>query len=993
MILPHTRAGTKKIFTARQNFIHSFVLGHPEFLIITCSLVLSIVSSYSMLIKDSNSLLYYDDAISHSIIARRVIDSITPGLAQFGTVWLPIIHLFLIPFVANNFLFQTGLSGTIVSGVATAVAAMFLFRIVRLHFDSPYAGFLASALFLMNTSVIYMSIVPMMEATFMMFSMMASYYALKWYKLHDSGNDLWSQYRSLLKCSIAITAASLTRYEGWFFPLGLVIMILIVLSLGRKEHWKHKVEAFLLISGVYSLIGIVLWIIYNGTIFRNPLLFLLGPYSSQAQAITRPYRQHLFLQPGNVISSLFGAATDMYGLHVVILSLVGIAIFLYMRGKRSLLFSFLTLAALSFPLLVDMAVMIGGVGEIYFGTGGGWFNGRYLIFLSPLFAFSSTALVVFVATKSIKILTGGTVILVLLFYGITMILNPLQLGATTALSDNDKLIPSRNDVLYDMDAAKAIKKIYTGGRIAEFTLSKSSPILQMYSGVPLKEFIDINNKDYWQDSEIHPWTHVRYIILQKPVDASSGLHINQTDFLDPMRINILHWNKNLRSIMSPLQQTGNSLLSSVSIVYENPNFFILKNEQKNFVLERIFDGLESSSKIAVVGNNDILVTEKKTGQIYRIVDGNVLSKPLLDVTVDARGELGIFDIATTKNATTNSTYVFLYYPEVNTQSMANNSNYGEPLGNRLYRYDLVDNKLVNPRMLLDLPTGTPDDENIGEVIIGPDDNVYVLVGDMGNVKGSGTDMKMQNNIIIEPEGGQIKIINKPQYEMTQAGIKSHNKTATIFKVSQDDKPVLQKEFFKEGLIDRNGYGKYYLSGIANALTMDFDPITHNLWYVGSKDNHNLENLNKSDNPSNSKINYIESLIHTNITGIDNQYRSTQFMWNESIGLSTIKFLNSDALGKQYENDLFAGDLDKGNLYYFDLNKNRTSLYLNGSLADKISDNDEAVRSQVFLTGLGGITDIEVGSDGYLYFTAQDNLLPKEDDLPNISIYRLRAVGN
>src|SRR5437867_8580022 len=317
-----------------------------------------------MLASDPNSLLYYDDAVSHLVIARRVIDSLTPGIAQFGSVWLPMTHLLLLPFTASNYLFQTGLAGTIVSGISTAVAAVYLFRIVRLHF-SPNYGFLAASLFLMNTSVIYMSLVPMMEAPFLMFFMMASYYGLNWCSLHKSSNDIWLQYRSLLKCALAISAATLTRYEAWLFPLGLILMILIFLLLGKRELWKRKIEAFVFIATPYSLLGIIIWTVYNGLIFRNPILFFVGPYSAQAQSITRPYRQHLLLQPGNAVATIFSVASDMYGVHVVLLSILGASAFLFMKRKKSLLFSLLTLSILAFPILLDIVAIVQGPGAIY----------------------------------------------------------------------------------------------------------------------------------------------------------------------------------------------------------------------------------------------------------------------------------------------------------------------------------------------------------------------------------------------------------------------------------------------------------------------------------------------------------------------------------------------------------------------------------------------------------------------------------------------------
>jgi glucose/arabinose dehydrogenase len=72
------------------------------------------------------------------------------------------------------------------------------------------------------------------------------------------------------------------------------------------------------------------------------------------------------------------------------------------------------------------------------------------------------------------------------------------------------------------------------------------------------------------------------------------------------------------------------------------------------------------------------------------------------------------------------------------------------------------------------------------------------------------------------------------------------------------------------------------------------------------------------------------------------------------------------LGKQYENDIFVGDIDNGNLYHFDLNKDRTALVLEGPLADKLADSDDENEGIIFGKGFGAITDIEVGPDGYLY---------------------------
>ncbi len=56
------------------------------------------------------------------------------------------------------------------------------------------------------------------------------------------------------------------------------------------------------------------------------------------------------------------------------------------------------------------------------------------------------------------------------------------------------------------------------------------------------------------------------------------------------------------------------------------------------------------------------------------------------------------------------------------------------------------------------------------------------------------------------------------------------------------------------------------------------------------------------------------------------------------------------MGKQYENDIFVGDIDKGNIYHFYLNEDRTELILEGSLADKLADTNDENEGIIFGQG-------------------------------------------
>jgi len=105
-----------------------------------------------------------------------------------------------------------------------------------------------------------------------------------------------------------------------------------------------------------------------------------------------------------------------------------------------------------------------------------------------------------------------------------------------------------------------------------------------------------------------------------------------------------------------------------------------------------------------------------------------------------------------------------------------------------------------------------------------------------------------------------------------------------------------------------------------------------------------------------------------------KYSSPEFTWRESIGPSAIKFLNSDRLGIQYENDIFVGDIINGNIYQFDLDQQRTELLLNGSLADKVIGSNDDMDDIIFGKGFGGITDINIGpEDGFLYILTFDKI--------------------
>src|SRR5579863_607866 len=114
----------------------------------------------------SGGTLYAGDAEAHLDIARRLVDSRTPGWSQIGTTWLPLPHLLMVPLVRNDWMWRTGLAGAIVSALSTSLAAAFLFASVQRIYQSAAAAGGAVAVFLMNPNTLYLGSVPMTEPVF-----------------------------------------------------------------------------------------------------------------------------------------------------------------------------------------------------------------------------------------------------------------------------------------------------------------------------------------------------------------------------------------------------------------------------------------------------------------------------------------------------------------------------------------------------------------------------------------------------------------------------------------------------------------------------------------------------------------------------------------------------------------------------------------------------------------------------------------------------------
>jgi glucose/arabinose dehydrogenase len=274
------------------------------------------------------------------------------------------------------------------------------------------------------------------------------------------------------------------------------------------------------------------------------------------------------------------------------------------------------------------------------------------------------------------------------------------------------------------------------------------------------------------------------------------------------------------------------------------------------------------------------------------------------------------------------------------------------LGNRVYRYELVDNKLIDPKLILNLPVTPGPFHDGGKLLIGPDKNVYAIIGDLLYHR------TMAQNVV---SGGPPDL------------------TSGIIRATQEGNPVPNSP-----LGNTYPLSLYYAYGIRNSFGMDFDPLTGKLWDTENGPNYGDE-INLVQPGFNSGWAQVQG-IWTPIGPIENEnagpvnihpsnlvdfggkgkYRIPEFTWYQEVAPTALKFLTSNKLGKQYQNDMFVGDYLYGNIYHFKLSQNRTGLIAGGPLANKIEYGIQDLDQITFAKGFGAITDLQVGPDGYLY---------------------------
>ncbi|HZS10423.1 MAG TPA: PQQ-dependent sugar dehydrogenase [Blastocatellia bacterium] len=423
----------------------------------------------------------------------------------------------------------------------------------------------------------------------------------------------------------------------------------------------------------------------------------------------------------------------------------------------------------------------------------------------------------------------------------------------------------------------------------------------------------------------------------------------------------------------------------------------------NLAVRTVASGLNTPTSMAFIGHNDILVLEKGTGRVRRVVNG-VIQSTVLDLAVNSGSERGLLGIALHPNFPT-TPFVYLYWTESSTGQDTEDLALVPLLGNRVDRFRWDGSTLTPDQNIIRLhafqaDSGQPlrGNHNGGVIRFGPDGKLYIIIGDNGR-RGL-----LQNN----------KMGPVPDDQFGGPEPDNAHLTGVILRLNADGTTPTDNPFFAAGATMGGEVGaniqKIFAYGVRNSFGLAFDPQSGFLWDEQNGDD-SFDEINRISPGANlgwvqimgpvERIAQFKAIEVSRPGGLQqirwpptliadtpaealsrlfvlpgSQYTDPEFSWKFSVAPAGIGFLNSSALGPQYQGDLFVGaartTLAGGYLFHFNLTGNRRRIAVDDPrLEDRVADNTDKFditesESLLFGRNFGVGTDIETGPNGNLF---------------------------
>ncbi|MEA1926205.1 MAG: hypothetical protein U9M90_03105 [Patescibacteria group bacterium] len=476
--------------------IQSFLEKRGAFLVI---LVLSLVSLSSFYYYYNNGLgIAYNDARSHLDIGRRVVEGLNPGLAQLGSVWLPLTHLLMALTIWNDFMWHSGLAGAIQSMVAFAATGVLIYLFLKEFKVGLFGRFLAVAVFASNLNLLYLQSTAMTELVLIGTMTAGAYFLLLWHKSEKLYHIILSAFFIML--------STLVRYDGWF--LFFFATCLVFFRLWRKRGW-NEAEGMTVLFCTLGGSGIIFWLLWNLVIFGDPLYFAFGPYSAHTQQ-TQLNAAGVLPTRFNILESAkiyWYALAYNSGAFVLLLGIIGGGV-LWLNRKISFSVRFASLVLLA-PWIFNIIALYLGHSVLYIQglSGDTWFNVRYGVMMMPSLAIFIGYLVH--RAEKMRWVLAGLLVFVAFF----------QFSSTDAVTIDDARVGSSQKNVSEVSGWLKKNAANKKGFILISAASHDSIIFS--SGLPMKKFIHEGAGAYYEAAIKYPGHWARWIVVRSYSDNDS----------------------------------------------------------------------------------------------------------------------------------------------------------------------------------------------------------------------------------------------------------------------------------------------------------------------------------------------------------------------------------------------------------------------------------------------------------------------------------------
>lgn len=499
------------------------------------------------------AMLNYGDAVAHLHIARRVFDSRTPRLSQLGSVWLPLPHILLLPFVQNYFWWASGLAAIIPSLLSYIASCVGLYRLARNWLD-PAPAAIALVFFALNSNLLYLQTTAMTEPLFLCEFIWIVVWLVEWRTALDGENISITQTNKLQVCiAVALVAAIFTRYDGWIIALiawsGIGITLLRHAAAG--ERGRLGVVAFWLAS-IAVVAAPLIWFLYNSVCFGDWLYFARGPYSAHAIELhtASPGQSPLhpgwhnpwvallyFLKVSELDSVAAAASGNLWGNIVVALAAVGtLGTWLTEKSaarRRAVAWTLL----LWFPVpFYAWSVAYGSV-PIFFPSWWPytWYNTRYGVELLPALALGLgfVAQLIAGALRNIKVpsLTPALPNLAFAFLFALAGLNVFALlrAHPVVYVESTKNSDARRP--YDDSIPQALRSLLALDPRAPVLMNTSLyPEIVASTGIPLRQTINESDLEIYRSALASPSTHAAIVVAFDGDEIDTAVKAHLADF-------------------------------------------------------------------------------------------------------------------------------------------------------------------------------------------------------------------------------------------------------------------------------------------------------------------------------------------------------------------------------------------------------------------------------------------------------------------------------